>query len=278
MGITVKVGSASYASNHIQATRKMNDPHVFALHYSIEHAASIDYSMAAPDDFHERAFDIHVENKDVRFTMKVHFATEHDARHAVEDFIHGWELDATLGHGPNAFKLRFNYADIRDRSPTPGVVSARGKPIEVDITLSKAQGMVSPPRYPSPPSTGLKRSPDVESMLNRYVGYCQGKEPLTGMAYFCLTVLTASTTTGARQTAAHDYQIDRSVLDRLGELSSSKGGTGARKAEGVHQELTPEEHRFVEEVIKTIIRRAAELAHDPNTCLKQITLSHLPTI
>ena len=115
-------------------------------------------------------------------------------------------------------------------------------------------------------------------MFHRYAGYREGGEPLTTMAYFCLTVLEASTgeRRGRRSAAAKQYCISEAVLKQLGELSSTKGGVGARKAEGVHQDLTQQERKFLEAVVTTIIRRAAEVAHDPNVSLKRITVLALP--
>ena len=65
----------------------MNDPHVVALHYEVEHASSIDYSSAEPLELHYDAFDVRVEERNVWFSMKHHFATERDARDAVDDYI-----------------------------------------------------------------------------------------------------------------------------------------------------------------------------------------------
>ena len=58
------------------------------------------------------------------------------------------------------------------------------------------------------------------------------------MANFSLTVLEYSALQLAegkgskRKMAANYYQIEEKVLDRVGELSSTKGGSVARKAEG----------------------------------------------
>lgn len=63
----------------------MNDPHVVALHYEVEHASSIDYSNAEPLELRLDAFDVRVEERRVQFSMKHHFATERNARNVVED-------------------------------------------------------------------------------------------------------------------------------------------------------------------------------------------------
>ena len=96
------------------------------------------------------------------------------------------------------------------------------------------------------------------------------------MVYFCLTVLevTWGPRRGARELTASHYGVDETVLDALCKLSSTKGGVGARKARGVSLEYTREETRFLEEAVKAIIRRSAEVAHDP----PPITMSELPPI
>ena len=45
----------------------MNDPHVVALEYRIEHGPDIDWSRAAPLDVQEDRFDVRVENGRARF-------------------------------------------------------------------------------------------------------------------------------------------------------------------------------------------------------------------
>ena len=259
---------------------KMNDPHVATLHYAIEHHPSVDYGKAKPLDHRESAFDIRVESKHVRFTMNEYHATPKEAREAVEEFIRTWEFNAALENGPNAFKLRFDGAEVEDRNPTPGTVSLRAKPLTTTVTMSKPTLVVSPPSYPSPPSSGLSISPDVQSMYDRLAGYREGREPITSMTYFGLTVLKASTGPKSRsdKDVGRYYRIHPRVLRELGRLSSTKGGAGARKACGVDHDLKPQEKVFLEEIIKAIIRRSAEVARDSGTPRAEITLSDFPDI
>ena len=258
----------------------MNDPHVVALHYTVEHASWIDYSRAEPLVVHYDPFDVRVEDGHVSFSMKHHFATERDARDAVDEYIRAWELEAALARQPDTFKLRFDRSDIEDRDPKPGVKYVRGSPVRFAFAVGEAQCTVSPATYPKPPSERLEISPDVERMYNRYVGYRENREPLTTVAYFCLTVLQASTgeSRDQRLAAANKYCISKPVLDQVGNLSSTRGGAGARKGEGVHRDLTPQERQFLEEAVKTIIRRAAEVASDSDARLAQITVGDLPQI
>ena len=100
------------------------------------------------------------------------------------------------------------------------------------------------------------------------------------MAYFCYTVLCNSQgpSSTRRSAVGRYYGIHEDVLRTLSGLSSTKGGASARKAGGIHQELTRDERRFLEEVVKTIIRRAAELAADPSRPVKPATLSDFPSV
>ncbi len=258
----------------------MNDPHVVALNYKVRHGPEFDYSGAKSLCVRTDRFDLQLVDEKARFAMLGHHATEQEARASIDDYIRSWKLASAIEFGPNAFGLEFDWSEIEDRNPTPGVVLARPRPLRVGVALGIPQVIVKPPAYPSPPSKSLARSPDVESMYLRYAGHHEGREPLASMAYFCLTVLEAST--GKRQkrlkAAARKYCIDQKVLTNLSRLASTKGGVGARKAEGRGRELTLQEQHFLQMAVRAIIRRAAEVAHDPGACLKPITLGDLPAI
>lgn len=252
----------------------MNDPHIVALLYQIDHGRSLDYRDAKPIDREEDGFCVKVENERVRFEFKEHYATQDAARKAIEDYIRAWEFSAGLRGGPNYFKLKFDQPKIEDRNPTPGVAMVSARPIGVKVTLEKAIGVASPPCYPPPPS-GIMLTPDVDTMYCRYMGYLQKREPLAGMAYFCLTILELSR---SRKEAAKMYGIELGVLEKIGYLSSKKGGQEARKASGMDNDLTAQESRFLVEAIKAVIHRAAERAHAPNSNLPKISLSDLPPV
>ena len=180
--------------------------------------------------------------------------------------------------------MQFQQAEVIDRDPSPsppGAVIASGTPIVAVGTPGSATGLVTKPSYPPPPSgVPLKADdPDVKTMYDRLSGYSEGREPLPSMAYFCLTVLELPFpgSRSARRTAADaHYDIDVAVLNEIGDLSSTRGGKGlARKAEG-KVELSPKESRFLEEAVKQMIRRAAELAQEPDGVFPPITLADLP--
>ena len=255
----------------------MNDPRVVALLYKIEHGRSVDYREAEPMDHEEAGFRVKIAKQQVRFEFKEHYATEDAARGAIEDYMRAWKFDAGLRGGPNYFKLEFDHAQIEDRNPPP-------EPGMTKISLHARAGMptmtatltVMPPCYPPPPS-GIMLTPDVQTMYDRYMGYRQGKELLAGMAYFCLTILELSTKEerNRRKMASKMYGIELGVLDKIGCLSSERGGQQARKASGKDNDLTAQDRHFLEEAIKVVIRRAAEKAHDPDGDLPEISLSDI---
>ena len=257
----------------------MNDPHVVALIYKVHHKESVDYGKAEPLAFEEERFRVRVEDGTAHFELKRHYATERDAQDAIEPFIQDWEFDAAMRHFPGYFELEFERAQMVDRRPTPCVQELRFDVVsesEFSATLT-----LSPSRYPSSPSGIHACHPDVRTLFERYKGFVDGNEKLGSFAYFCLTVLEQSigqgTTTGPRKPssrrkkAANCYGIDVEVLQRLGKLSSTKGGGDARKAEGADQPFTDEERRFLEAALRRLIRRVAEY-HGENNKLSPISI------
>ena len=259
----------------------MNDPHVVALIYSIEHGDAIDYSRAAPIDHEEDGFRIRVEDQQVRVELIDHHATEAAARQAVDRYIRGWELDAGLRGRPGQFTLRFARAEIEDRDPpppTPGVVNLRATGRAGVASSGTASLTVATPNYPPPPSgmTLDPDDPDVLTMYDRLRRHHEGKEPLPGMANFCLTMLEHGFERKARKAAAAKYGIELAVLKRIGELCAEKGGPeAARKASGVEEGLTAQESRFLEKAVKAIIRRRAACASGNDEQRPRITLREL---
>ena len=287
----------------------MNDPHVVALFYNIEHPASVVYREEEPRDYKEENFSVRIENKKVCFTMKAHYATEEEARKAVEEYIQIWEIHAGLRRGPRVFKLVYWKPKIEYRNVESGHHVGAPNPVFWQFTTSQPTGTLTT-SYPPPPQSGMKITPDVKSMYDRLMGHIlgkePGKEPLASMAYFCLTVLEISARDRCkkakdagpksskgemygvelasvvcpqvvptwRATAAEMYGIERAVLKKIGYLSSEKG---ARKAGG-QEALKDPEDRFLKEAIKALIYRAAEVAYGPVSRLPEIKLTDLPKL
>lgn len=250
----------------------MNDPQVIALEYSIEYGPEIDWSKAAPLDIAEENFDIRVENGRVRFSLKTHYGSEVEAKSAIEnEYIPNWEFHVGLDRGPDTFRLRFDKSDIVDRNPQLGANTIGGN-VRISVECSANLSPPMPRCYPKP-NLDIRRSPDIDSMYHRYLGYVGGKEPLTAMAYFCLTVLESMA--GGRKEAQTQFRVSRKVLKQISRLCSVKGGPDARKAEGRNEPHTQEEERFLKIAIKKLIRRAAEVEYNPKRNFEQITKSSI---
>ena len=112
----------------------MNDPHVVALFYRIGHGDSVDYSKTPPLFCEERAFRLEVKDKRVRFEFKEHYATEDEARNAVEDYIGVWEFSACLENGLDSFRLNFERVQIEDRNPPLPVPGVKNIAVDCEIT------------------------------------------------------------------------------------------------------------------------------------------------
>ena len=265
----------------------MNDPHVKAIHYTIDHDDSVDYRDVPPSSFEDDLFHVKAEKLEVVFEPKNHYATEDEARSAAEGLIRQWEFEAALHGGSRSFRLSYVRVEIIDRNPPPlpsGVV--RVDPVSFHVRLSQPQVRVTRmlTAYPSPPSDQAIDPDDRDTsfMLSRLDLYRRGREPLAGVANVCLTVLEDSALQaaggkgGKRNAAANHYQIAMTVLNAVAILSAKKGGPLARKAEGRSDPFTNEETRFLEAAVVAFTRRAAEKAADPNGNLPLITMADLP--
>ena len=106
----------------------MNDPHVKALIYVVEHDKSSDYSLADAVETEQASFRLTLEDSEARFELKEHYATWQQAKQAIQPFIDQWELKASLESGLGTFVLTFSRPEIIDRKPTPGVISVSPPP------------------------------------------------------------------------------------------------------------------------------------------------------
>ena len=253
----------------------MNDPHVVALFYNVKHSAAVDYSEAKPLEHEEKDFTITIAKDKACFTMKAHYATEEKARKPAEEYIQVREFAAGLEGGPNAFTLEFDYSRIEDRQPQPGMAQIHGV-VPAPSGTARATSMPIKKSYPPPPQSGLKITPDVQSMYDRLMGYCSGRDRPPSMAAFCLDVLQGSTgSKSPSKKAVEMYGIERAVIKKIARLSNNKGGPDARKRVGIDSPLEPEEKRFLEEAIKAIIRQMAAHAYDPDNMPPEIKLTDL---
>ena len=159
----------------------MNDPHVAALVYRLEHGSSKLYDEAKPLIHTTPEFTIRVDNGQARFEMKAHYATVEEAREVVEPFIQEWELDVGLKEGHGEFEFAYKDAELIDRNPTI-VAGGWG---ELTLPTPYVHGAGPPLRreYPAPPE-GLCIDAVVALMYGRYKMVCQGRDTLAAAGYF----------------------------------------------------------------------------------------------
>jgi hypothetical protein len=112
-------------------------------------------------------------------------------------------------------------------------------------------------------------------MFDRWSRYKAGQALLGDTADFCRGALEKG---GGRQSAAKVYSIEREVIDKLGDLADRKGGPHARKFKGYSGPYSERERSWLEDALKKLIRRAAEVAHEPTASRPLITMRELPEL
>jgi hypothetical protein len=250
----------------------MNDPHVKTLCYKVLTGKDVDYKNAPILNENTPEFELSLSNEEAIFTMKQHYSSADEAKAVVEPYLRAWDILIGLVHGPDDLQLMFDHADIIDRAPTPNTINLQAHVSVHSKTSDEVQLHVSRGKFPPFPKNFIS-SLDVDLMYLRYKFYCEGREPLTSMAYMCLTVFQASA--GGRKEAADMYCIDYDILDIIGRLTSTKGGPEEARKCNKHDRfdhLLPEEKEWIVSVVKTLICRAGEYAYDNKTKLKQISI------
>jgi len=104
----------------------MNDPHVEALIFRVEHGPTVNYGNAQPLELEAQHFAIRLDANTATFTMKTHYASTDDALAVVMPFVRAWEISVGLEHGPEKFRLVYERPEIIDRNPTTGSIRGSG--------------------------------------------------------------------------------------------------------------------------------------------------------
>ena len=251
----------------------MNDPHVEALIYYVMHGKGISYEKSAPFTHETADFFVRIATVEARFEMKQHFATVNAAREIVEPFIRKWELHTVLERGPGEFQLRYKTADIVDRNPTPLPPGQHFVTASAVLNISTSMSaVVRRVQYP-PPCDNFGVNADIEALILRYGRYREDRGTLADVGNLCLTVLEKAA--GGRTAAAVKFGVSSQVLKKMGRLTSEHGGLEARKSIGFTAPFSSSEREWLEAAVKRLIRRAAEVAHDPSNPRPPITMANL---
>ena len=264
----------------------MNDPHVKALYYWVNHDDSVDYDDADPLEHEHELFHLQVNSRQVTIEPKHHYSTQEEAFAAVEGFIRHWEFEAALHSGSSRFSLSYMYADVIDRNPVPpppGTVDAKATIRSGPPTVS-AKVRAGRKTYPGVPVGGdlNLNGAVVQAMLYQLDMYHKRRALLGPMAYFCLTTLQDSVPQGdgdADTRTRNYYRISRRVLRQVRNLCSNKGGVEeGRKGAAVNANFTKQERAFLIAAIQAFTRRAAEKSTHSSELLDMIKLDDLPKI
>lgn len=256
----------------------MRDPHVASLTYLAIPSDTASFDQAPPLEGTFRGLRYLLASGKLRIEPNIHFPAIEQARDHVEPLLESWQIDIALRFGSPELSFKYETGEVIDRNPPPP-----GSPQTLQVqfvSVATAVGNVTPHvsrgKYPEPPAV-FRTTPDVETLWQRYQGYRHGHEPLPSMAYFSLTLLEAMA--GGRAQAANAFKISAHVLAKIGQLTSERGdASNARKYRAVTSggPLTGPEIHWLEEAVKTIIRRLGEL--DSISTLSTIELKDLPPL
>jgi hypothetical protein len=251
----------------------MSDTHVEWLECELK--TSWLFDAPPPLLWRTPVFEANLSNSLLRVEMLAHFATEEQARRAVEPFLQTWEIDIALTYGKRELKFAFKQGHLVDRNPSPlgstvtatavGTVRTWGCATAAQITMRT---------YPEVP-TNFSADPDVVTLWNRFEGFKNGQEPLASMAYFCYTLLTYRYR--SVDNASKALGVDKAVLKRLSELGTNRGDvTNARKMTPELKPFTSGEAQWLDGAIRALIRRVGEVASGRSPL--QITMRQLPRV
>ena len=254
----------------------MYDPHVVSLRYRLVTANDLVLDDPQRANWTHEEFDISADDGEIVIQLNRHFARIDEAKRSVEGFLRAWEIDQGLFYGRERIWFEYVDAEIIDRNP-PGP----GDPQTIEaITLGPlfrlhpASISQTLPAYPDPP-TDLIVTPETELLWSRYLAWRSGKEPLASMAYFCLTFVELMA--GGRDAASRRLGISKPVLNTLGRLTSEVGDElTARKAPRpaqVFRPLSKREERWVDQVLRVLIRRSFWLVNVEGTEPTQVTMA-----
>ncbi len=257
----------------------MRDPHVESLRYRLKTSETTTYENPPAIKVVRNEFECHLDDGVLTCRMREHFPAVKEARRVVEDFLRSWEIKTALELGRGEIRFQFEDSHVIDRNPpppgSPKVVKLSGS-VVMTSNLS-AILHVTRSKYPDPP-TVFTVTPDVETLWQRYNNYLDGKEPLLSMAYFCLTLVeNKAGGKRKRKSAAKLFLIEETILNELGNLTANKGNAEiARKfpKKGHLTALSDKEKKWIEAVVKILIRRTGEPANIQSTQL--ITMTDLP--
>jgi len=268
----------------------VNDPHVEELIYHIETGGELNFQEPPPVEDEMGAFTMTLDDGVATFSIKEHHPTEESARQAVEGYLRAWELDVALQYDSSELRFVFDRSKIVDRDPPPPPPPGTLQTVQLEGIASSgavcsATLVVHRRQYPQPPRDFVADT-DAKTMWEQYERYKQGRDRLLPMAYSCLARLEHRARNhfgrgNKRMKTASMYRVDDDVLAKLGELTNTLGDeVEARKLTPQSQLRLPtaQETKWMEAVLRLLIRRAGQYAADPQKEWPQLTMADLPEL
>ena len=254
----------------------MNDPHVTAVNYEL--VFEKDFIYAPPPGeitYLVSDFQIAVEGLKVAFRPEKHFADRASARAKADAIVGAWELKLAMDLRTLGVALEYVSTDLVDRAPTPGVIEVQLEATAL-ATVTCAGTLTRTFRdYVPRPDADFIVTPNVESLWQRYRMHKEGKEPLLGMAYFCLTLVRSHA--GGLGSASQAFNIELQLLRKIGELTSTRGDMrSARKMSSAVQSLSSVEQSWVDEAVRSIILQVGRSSNGPSSF--KLRMAHLPAL
>jgi hypothetical protein len=251
----------------------MNDPHVVSLHYRLDESIGlVRYTNPFPVSWNTPIFNAELVDSKLTVKMNEHFASVSEAKGVVDQYLRRWEVEAALQRGLYELLFQYERADVIDREPSdtlPTDTSVRISHLSVETLI----GIHTRTSYPSPP-TSFQLTANVEMMWQRYRGYLAGREPLSSMAYFCLTVIESEA--AGRKKASQKYNVHIKVLSKLGELTARQGDPATARKMGIATPMTDAERIWIEQTVRVLILRMGE--YDPQNPMSELTMRDLPPL
>jgi hypothetical protein len=195
-----------------------------------------------------------------------------EARHLASHFIKAWQIEAEICRHPcRNFRFAFWKAETTGAVVDQTEHAPESLKYEKD---NKGQLIIELGVYPPAPSTRFP--PHLEVAWSRYLmAFYDCGEPIQSAAYYSLTV--AEQLAGNRENAASKFQIDKGVLKKLGELTSTRGSvTTARKMLSSMKPLTSEETRWIDQAVRMLLLHLGEA--EAGGLPDRLTMADLPDL
>ncbi|MGD9711832.1 MAG: hypothetical protein AB7V46_07185 [Thermomicrobiales bacterium] len=269
-------------------SKPLFDPTVLALYYKVSPVELVEFENLALGQFTNDGFDIEIDDAgNARMAPTSHYATEAEARNALEPLLRAWEINAAIqfGDGRIRFTFRFKNSTIQDRAFGDGknltaTLSAQSQ-LTANAVISEKHE-----RLPTPPSN-FALSDEVERIWFRWTAYREGREPIASVAYYCITVLEnwiileqaqLGNSIGKREVRRHAGSrlgFENAVLNDFAELCSEVGDYSQRRKEHAHDDtlkrpFTETEIQWMERILLKVTERIGQYSANSGVIFKSL--------